>query len=39
LPRDSKEQKRKECKEWLRRNRIDERSTRLHGWGVMSFLH
>jgi hypothetical protein len=37
-PRDSKEQKRKECKERLGRNGIDERCTRHHGWGVLSFL-
>jgi hypothetical protein len=29
--RDSNEQKRKECNEWLRWNRIDERCTRNHG--------
>jgi hypothetical protein len=39
LPRDSKEQKRKDSKEGLRRNRIDERCTMHHGCGIMSFLH
>jgi hypothetical protein len=39
VPRDSQEQKRKESKERLRWNRIDERCTRHHGCDVMSFLH
>jgi hypothetical protein len=38
-PWDSQEQKRKDGKEWLRPNRIDERCTRHHGWGILSFLH
>jgi hypothetical protein len=38
-PRDSKEQKWWDSKEWLRWHRIDERCTGYHGWGVMSFLH
>jgi hypothetical protein len=38
-PRDSKEQKRKDSKEQSGENRIDERYTMHHGWGVLSFLH
>jgi SET domain-containing protein len=37
--RDSKEQKTKECKEWLVQNGIDERCNMHHGWGILSFLH
>jgi hypothetical protein len=37
-PQDSKEQKRNDSKEQLRRNRIDERCTMHHGWGILSFL-
>jgi hypothetical protein len=38
-PRDSKEHKRKECKERLGQNGIDDRCTRHNGSGVLSFLH
>jgi hypothetical protein len=37
-PWDSEEQKRKDSKEWLGQNRIDERCIRHHGWGVLSFF-
>jgi hypothetical protein len=39
LPQDSKEKRRKESMKRLRQNRIDARCTRLHGWGVLSFLY